>query len=382
MTQPSPQKVALYVLPLVAVVGIGLAVFHLFFKEVPPVTVKIGVLLPSTPDLMTVAAKMRNGMELAREDLQEKYQGGVKIDIAYASACFEQETAPAVQKFIQEDVAFIGGSFCLFGHIPILPLTEANRMLTFNTASNPDVVLHRHYAFSTNIEIKDQAREMADFAYTTLGGRRAVFMHLDTPFGHDYNKYFTRRFEALGGRVLFNLPEAPDARDFRDIVAKIKAAEPDLIVTAHFGVPLGLFFKALREAGIPAPILGDYETEDQEVLDVAGSAAEGVIFASTAQGEKTAAMTNFTRRYIRRFGQEPDLLAANSYDDIVLGVACFLKCQGDRECMGQRMHQITNYQGASGVITIKQSGATDKPAIFKMIKNRTFIDYQGRSLSP
>ena len=344
-------------------------------------TIKIGNLLPLNPNLMAVAIKMKNGTELAREDLLEKYKDLLSIEMHHANGCFENETIPSVQKFIHDDVSIIGASFCLFGHIPILPLTETNKIITFNTASNPDVVLNKRYAFSINVEIKDQAREMADFAFKKMAGRRAIIMHLDTPFGHDYKKYFAREFEKLGGQLLFNIPNAPDGRDYHESISKIIAANPDVIITAHFGVPLGLFLKEIRAAGITSPIVGNYETEDSDVLDAAGSASEGVIFASSESAEKSDIMEKFEKRYVRKFGVAPDVVVTSSYDSIVIGVEAYLKCNGDRDCMSDEIHQTKEFQGAGGVITIKSSGATDKPTTFKFIKNRTFLYYKDRDLT-
>lgn len=328
---------------------------------------------------MEVAARMKNGAELAREDLLEKHRGKLSLELLYEKGCFERETVVALQKFIHAGVSIIGASFCLFGHIPILPLTEASRIITFNTASNPDAVLNKRFAFSTNVEIKDEARKMAAFAYETLGGRRAVLVHLDTPFGRDYDKYFTREFERLGGKRLFNVSYAPDARRFEDAIRRTRGAAPDLVVTALFGVPLGIFLKELRAAGITAPILGNYEMEDHEVLDAAGAAAEGVIFSSSELDLKTNGMLEFERRYIRRFAVAPDAVVTNAYDDVTLGVEAAIACGGERECMSDALSHVRDYHGASGIITIKPSGATDKPTIFKVIRNRTFVRYEPES---
>lgn len=351
--------------------------WNVHLKKKQPTIIKIGALLPSTTgDLVVNREKMIRGMELAKEDLTAKYKGQVIIELDLEDGCFAKETIPAVQKFINNKVAIIGASFCLFGHIPILPMTEGNKIITFNTAANPDETLNLHYAFSTNVEVKDEAKKLSEFAYNKLGARRAVIMFLDTSFGHDYDKYFTQDFTSRGGQVVGDFPNAPDGKKFDEIIAKIKSLKPDVIITAHFGVPLGIFIREIRNAGITVPIVGNYETEDRTVLEYAGPAAEGVIFSSSELAEKTPTMKAFENRYIRRFGLEPSVLVTNSYDDIILSVNAYLKCKGDRDCMAYELHLVKDYQGVSGIITIKPSGATDKPTIFKTIRNRTFVRYQ------
>lgn len=354
------------------------------YSTAPSLTViKVGALLPSaTGDLVVNREKMINGLELAKEDLTAKYKNRVRIDIDYEDGCFPSESIPAVQKFINDGVVVIAASFCLFGHLPILPMTEGNKIITFNTAANPEKALHLHYAFSTNVEVKNEGKKLSEFAYSNLGARRAVLMFLDTPFGHDYSKSFTRDFISRGGDVVGKFPNAPDGKKFETIVAKIKLLKPDVIITAHFGVPLALFIREIRHAGITVPIVGNYETEDSTVLTYAGLAAEGVIFSSSELPKKTSRMKNFETNYIRKFGTEPGVLASNSYDDLVLAVESYLKCKGNRDCIADELHKVKNYQGASGVITIKTSGATDKPTIFKIIRSNTFLRYHEKLIAP
>lgn len=374
------KRFALAFLALASVSGVALfLVAHDFGRDPSAVTIKVGTLLPRNADLMANATKMQNGLELAKEDLLERHKGTLSIEFHHANGCFERETVPAVRQFVADGIPIIGASFCLFGHIPILPLTEDNKIITFNTAANPDAVLDKRFAFSTNVEIKDDAARMAAFAYEVMGHRRAMVMHLDSPFGHDYNKYFSREFSRLGGTVLFSAAKAPDARQFEDAIARIKTSEPDLIVTAHFGVPLGRFFRQLRDANIHAAILGNYETEDSDVLDAPGDASEGVVFLSSEPEIATETMIRFQRRYIRKYGVAPDALVAHCYDDLLLSVEAYLTCSGDRECMRDTLHRVSGYQGVSGVTEINASGATRRVTAFKVIKHRTFIRHQPRT---
>lgn len=366
-----------FLVAIVTIVGIvSLWIWQKYAKH-PVTVIKIGALLPSkNGDLAIDREKMEHGVMLAKEYIEAKYNGQVILDIDMEDGCFAKESIPAVDKFIHENVAIIGVSFCLFGHLPVLPMTEGNKIITFNTAANPDQALNLHYAFSTNVEVKDEAKALSEFAFTQLGARRAVTMFLDTPFGHDYDKYFTRNFNHLGGDVVGSFPNAPDGKNFQAMIAQIKLLKPDIIITAHFGLPLAKFIKEIREAHIVAPILGNYETEDPTVINYARDAAEGVIFSSSGQNEKTPLMKDFNIHYIRLFGTKPTLLVTNSYDAIVLSVESYLDCNGDRDCMAETLRKTTNYQGVSGVFNMKQSGAAEKPFHFNMIKNHTFMPYK------
>lgn len=360
---------------IVLVIFVSLALWKRY-PTTQVMVIKVGALLPSkSGDLVENRQQMINGMELAKDFLTNKYGHNIKIEFFFEDGCFLKESVPAIKKFIQNDVPIIGASFCLFGHLPILQVTEAYKIITFNTAANPDMALNLHYGFSTNIAVKDEARALSEFAYNELRARRAVIIHLDTVFGFDYLKYFTRDFSERGGEVLENFPNPPDGKNFKEIIEKIKKLNPDLVVIAHFGIPLATFIREVRAAGIQVSILGNYETEDKSVLDYAGLASEGVIFSSTQATTKTPAIQDFDRRYIKKFGSEPTTLSMTTYDTVIVSVESYISCHGDRDCIARELHNVNDFQGAGGTITINRDGTTKKPIYFKVIKNRAFMPY-------
>ncbi|MBI3336090.1 ABC transporter substrate-binding protein [Candidatus Peregrinibacteria bacterium] len=334
------------------------------------VPIRIGVRAPLTGDLALYGEHMRNGMELAKKDLLA-VDSSRHIELIFEDACFPQDTISATRKMVQiNDVTMIGGSFCLFGHVPILPFTEENKIIAFNTAANPDDVLNKRYAFSTNFSIKENAEELARFAYKDIGARRAAIMHLQTPFGEDYKKYITQSFERLGGSIVATEARAPDARDFRTEVTKMKAADPDLIFTIHFASPLGIFLKQSREAGIDAKMLGYYENEDPTTVRASQGAAEGLIFSSSPIDSV------FMKQYRSVYNDDPDVLAANAYDALMLQVMVYEKCGKDVDCMAEELHDVRGYKGVSGTITINSDGSASKPTIFKVVRGGKFLPYQ------
>ncbi len=355
----------------VAVVVILGVIVWLARNQTPSASVsqelKIGVLAPLTGDVSVMGERMRNAMELAKAEVVEE-DPGMDITIIYEDACFAKQTVNATQKLINVDkVPIIGGSFCLFGHVPILPITEENKIITFNTAANPDAVLNKRYAFSTNFSIKDDAKTWVEYATKELGAKSAATMHLNTPFGQDYDKYLSEFFVEAGGTMVAHEAAAPDARDFRAGITKIKEKNPDVVFAIHFGTPMGLFLKQAQEVGLDLPIIADYETEDPTIVNVAGPAAEGVIFSSTEVDKK------FQQIYQERYGQLPDVIAANAYDAIKLQVMAFTECNGDPDCMAGELRKVKNYRGASGTLTIQPDGSTQKPKIFKTIRNGQFV---------
>lgn len=335
--------------------------------------IKIGVLAPLTGDFAVLGERIRNGMELAKIDLVSKNivrQDEVKV--VYMDACKPEETLSATQKLLNIDkVSMIGGSFCLIGLPSILPMAKEKNIVIFNTAANPDFVLNQDDIFSTNFSIKNDAEKMARYARENLRAKTAAIVYLQTPFGDDYKKYLTEYFEKTGGKVLISEGKLLDAADFRTEITKIKVKNPDVIFVVHLASPLGNFLKQTKELNVQAHLIGHYEAEDPTIIKIAGDAAEGFIISSSEPSPSDTVL-RFKEEYKNKFGEEPDVLASNAYDSFMLEITLYKKCSGDIRCLKSELHNVKDYQGVSGVITINPDGSSNKPTIFKIVKDGKF----------
>ncbi len=99
--------------------------------------VKVGVLTPLTGNFSTLGQRIVNGMTLAKEDLT-KEKPERKIDLIVEDACVAADAVSGFNKMTNIDqIKWLGGSFCLVGFVPIIPLAEQKNIPIFNTAANP-----------------------------------------------------------------------------------------------------------------------------------------------------------------------------------------------------------------------------------------------------
>lgn len=339
-------------------------------------TIKIGVIAPLTGNFAVLGERIKNGFELAKEDiLKEEIVGSLEIVIE--DACQPAQAVSAAQKLINiDEVDILGGSFCVVGFVPVVPIFEEAKILTFNTAPNPDSVLNKKYVISTNSSIKEKSEQIAQYAYDKLGARTVAVIYYNTQLGLDYNKYLSETFERAGGKVISSEVTLVDATDFRTQLTKIKGSDIDVIFVVQLANPLGNLLKQARELGIQSVIMGNSSNEDPTVIQSAGIAAEGFVIASDEPFPKTDKINDFATRYKEKFGQEADVFAANSYDALWLQVEAYLECDGEVECMLENLHQVKNYPGVSGNITIREDGSASKPTIFKVVKNGQFVRHE------
>lgn len=366
------KRIIIAVLVIVALIFIGTR-----NNEVKPIEGKVvfGALTPLTGQVSVLGERMRNGMELAREDVMKS--GIIKdFHIEYQDALDGKSSTNAVQKLIYNTkVKVISSAFFIPGIEAVAPITEKEKVIFFNTAANPETLLNKEYLFSTNVAISEDAYRMAEYAYNTANLKTAAIIHLQTSFGESYRMNFIKRFEELGGKVTSAHAKAPDANDYRTEVARIKAENPDLLLVIHFGSSLGNAVKQAREVGVRSVIMGDYESEDPTVLGVAGAAAEGMIISSSQPQNPSNDVVDFQNRYKARFGEMPDVLATNAYDAVMIQAKAYATCAGDTECMAREIKDTKNYAGVSGNITVDpKDNSVTKPTIFKVVKDGQFVE--------
>ena len=335
--------------------------------------VKIGVIIPLTGNYSSIGEKIKNGLELAKSDIEKK-NPKLKIVLVYEDACMGPEAVSATHKLINIDqVKIIGSQFCVPGLIPSLEITEPQKIINVGIAASSNSILSKDYYFSPNSSIKENSIIIADYASHNLKAKRAAFLYYDTQLGKDYREEMGKRFESLGGSIVADEMTALAQTDFRANLIKIKGAKPDVIFMTQITGGLGIALKQAREMGIDVKIIGNVSNEDSVMLSVAGKAAEGFIFPSADPSLLGKDMTGFENRFLSKYGVSSDYFSSSAYDALSLEILAYTKCGGDSDCMMTELREVSNYPGASGEISVNKEGIASKPVLFKVVRDGKFI---------
>ena len=337
--------------------------------------IKIGVAIPLTGNYASIGEKIKNGLEMAKADLAQK-QPGRDVELIYQDACLPKDVTSALQKLITIDGVKVVNQWCAIGLVPSLQITEPAKIISVGVAANVSDVLGKSYYFSPNFAVRDDGRNIADFAVDTLKAKKAAFIYYNTQFGIDYRKQIGDEFTARGGTIVGDEMTTLDATDFKTNLAKIRDAKPDVIFVTQLTGALGTIIKQARDLGLNIPLVGNYQNEDPIVLSVAGKAAEGFIISSADPSVLVADDGGFRARFQAKYNVMPDVFASNAYDALNLEVAAYATCSGDTDCMRTELHKVSGYKGVSGTITIDANGIASKPTVFKIVKDGQFVLYK------
>jgi len=140
----------------------------------------------------------------------------------------------------------------------------------------------------------------------------------------------------------------------------------------------GSFLKQADELGLKAQWLSYNAFESDEVIKIAGLAANGVIYTSSNlfdlphPGIKP---NHFFDAYLSKYGERPNLYAATAYDSVFLLAKAQKSSDGTKEGIQRALASTSNYQGASGVITFDSDGCVRKPVFLKIVRDGQFKRY-------
>ena len=285
-------------------------------------TVPIGAIFPLSGGVAFYGNESRDGALLAIEEINAA-GGLLGKKLALVSEDDEgnaEKTVNAFTKLTSRDkVSIIIGSSTSGPTQAISTLAQRNRVLLVSpSATNIDVTKAGDYIFRACFIDPFQGVVGADFAYGTLGSRRAAILY---DAGADYNtglaEAFRNQFKALGGQVVAD--EAYQSGDvaFNAQVTRIKAGNPDVVYLPNYYGDVSLQAKQLRDQGITCALVGGdgwdslVDNAGDEVLN--GYWSSG--FASDTTDPKGVA---FVRAYQARFNKPASQFSALGYDTAML----------------------------------------------------------------
>ncbi len=190
-------------------------------------------------------------------------------------------------------------------------------------------------------------------------GKKKIAIVSDTSdYGTQNAAAFTKYFEAAGGTVIASEGAPVGTTDFRTILTKLKALEPDGIYFGGVITEAGLVRKQMFDLGMDIPMYGISGIYDPKFLEIAGEAAEGTIVAvpKVKENEKLDAL--MAAYEAANFSEPAGPYAKYAYDatNILLAV---IKEHGtqDKQKLAKAIREIS-HDGVLGTTTFDENGQT------------------------
>lgn len=292
-------------------------------------TLKIGVI--QSPEYYSAFA---DGAEVARTQIN---QSGGLLGMQVEFIVRDNQPAPgmpptpeksiALAKALIEDegvIALLGPSFTT-NTVQVGPVVQALQRPMIPAAAGASANAAGDFIFLAVAPSTFQAKVIADFALDSEGltaqTAATIYQEHDV-YSEDHIQSFQKIFPALGGTIVANEVYQGGDTTFSEQLARIQAANPDVIFLSSFAPEVSLVIKEARDMGIEATFIGGGSWDEPDkllgTLDD-NTPLEGIYFATNFSAEMPSeAAKQFIDAHTAMFGSTPDGIAASGYDAMLL----------------------------------------------------------------
>ncbi len=331
--------------------------------------IKLGATFPLTGEVASYGQKAKRGIEMAVAEINAK--GGLlgkKVAVDFQDDRNDKkEAVTIVTKFATIDkVPVIFGSAGSSVTLAVAPIANQNKVVLISPISSSEKLSTDGgaYFFRTCPADDLQAKVLADWVFSS-GAKQVAIIYTNNSWGKPLSEGFEKNFGAFGGIVVLSEGVAENTSDFRTLIAKIKKlSNVDAIVSPTYPKEGGVFVRQLKEAGFKKQLFGGDNWGSPEFRNIAGSAAEAVFYTAPAES-KSPSFVAFAQSYKAKYGEEPDVFGAYSYDATqavfkAIDVAENLEPEKIREAL-----LTVTFTGVSGEIAFLPNGDLAAKAVSK-----------------
>ncbi|MCW2632474.1 MAG: livK [Pseudonocardia sp.] len=348
-------------------------------------TLKIGFMGDLTGENAGIVVPPRNGAKLAI-DQYNATNPGTKLELVeYDSQGSATQATPLATKAIQQDkiTGLIGPAFS--GESKAVgPILEQGKIPSVSpSATNPGLAQNGwKYWHRVVANDDDQGPAITNFLITAKSPKSAFVISDDQAYSVGIADASFKTFQAKGitvGRDQF----AQKAPEYSSTVAKVKAANPDVIFYGGYYAQAGKLLKQLRDGGVTATFAtGDGSLDPGLVSGAGQAAAEGAVVgcpcAIPSADTTSDALKKFFGDYKSAFNTDPAIYAVEGYDSATAFINAVKAGNTTSDAINNYLATI-NFVGLSKPIKFKPNGEIEANQIFVYVVKAGKITLLGPS---
>lgn len=268
----------------------------------------IGTILPVSGNNATDGKDMLNAMNMAIEEINAA--GGVlgkKIKLEVADdACDPQTATTAANKLVSQEVVAVVGGYCSGATLPASGVLHNAGIPLIVPAANSAELPAQGYdsLFLINGLVPDQAKTAADY-FDANGAKNIVIINDNSAYSKNLADFAKQYVEENGGKVVAFEAINPDEKDFGSLMTKLKSLEPDGTFFTGYYAAAGLMKKQFEQKGVSGYFMVGDGSYSQDLIDIAGGDAEGILVTATPQASFIEGAGAFVEKYEGKFSLSP-----------------------------------------------------------------------------
>jgi branched-chain amino acid transport system substrate-binding protein len=323
---------------------------------------KIGAILAITGPASFLGAPEARTLEMLVEETNKK--GGVmgrqvQLIIKDSGASPEKAISFAKQLIEEEKVFAIIGPSTSGETMKIKSIAEEGKTILMSCAASEEIVVPvAKYVFKTPQKDRDVVirifHQMNKMKITKIG-----VLSSNTGFGKGGKGMIETLAPQHGITIVANEVYDKAASDLTAEVTKLKAANVEAIVNWSIEPAQAIAIKNARQIGIKAPIFLSHGFGNIKYVEIAGAAAEGVLFPAgrllvadmlPKDNPQKALLVKYTKDYESKYKEGASTFGGHAYDAfIILMKAIETAKSTDKEAVRTAIENLKGFVGTAGI---------------------------------
>jgi len=285
-------------------------------------TVKVGVLLPLTGSQAKFGEIEKRSMEMATEEINAK--GGVngkQIELLFEDDTGKPDVGRSgIEKLIsRENVPVITGGYSSSVTAAAAPVAQQFKVpFVICTGSADDITEKGYdYIFRINPPASEYPNAVKTFLQEVAKDTKTIaLLYENSSFGQSSSKSFEKLAAELGLKIVVKEGYQAGAIDFKPILTKVKAANPDMIYMVSYVMDASLLMRQSKELHINPKMFvgGGAGFTLPEFAKSAGDASDGVYSATLwVETLPFPGAKEYFKNFQKRYGADTEYHGAEAY---------------------------------------------------------------------
>ncbi len=294
------------------------------------------------------------------------------------SAIWGAASNDAVRMIYDDKVWAMFGSISSESTHIALRLTLKGETPLVNSASTdptiPETIIP--WYFTDLQDDREQGYTLARHIYTELGFKRVALLRVNDRYGRFGVIKFRDASRRLGHPVVIEQKFMRGDTDFRRQLHVIEDSRVDAIVLWTDIGPAALILQQMRELGMKQRVFGSHRTIGDELIKLAGPAAEGFEAVFPYDPTRTdPRWQEFNTRYEARFHEKADHFAALAYDQMQILLEALCRAGLNRGRIRDALAGTETHRGVTGDMIFDPNSKNIAPLFLGHVHNGT-IEYR------
>lgn len=325
--------------------------------------VRIGVMSPMSGQYANWGEGWTNAAQLAVDQWND--DGGVlgcEVEaLMEDDQADPEEGANVANKLVAENVVGVAGPIFSGVTLAAGPILNDAGIPFLIGSSNVDITEQGWDSVFRIAFREDQSGPFDARIAEAQGWTNGVVVHDNTAFAKGLADVFADAFEGDTKTEVIT----PGESDYSATLTNIRQQNPDFVYYSGYYAEGGQLVRQGKELGLDEIgwLFGN-SNQDQEFIDIAGDAAEGILMGTwpppTAEAETNEQAARYVEAYQEEYGEDPSSLYHWAYDGVnVILQAIEDSGSRDPEDIRQAIHD-GEYSGTSGELVFDEKGDRDE----------------------